>query len=101
MSDVYVNIFGSPVKAIKEDGSVLFDKASFIRAVGPGRAQRIFTAMDESFTFLGSDGVDWLVQNGKEHMLCQLVLMDSNAPEELVEYARAWVEAYGKLAVIS
>lgn len=91
---VLVDMFGKKVKAIAMNDTIMFDRASFVGVVGRPRATRIFEAMDEAFSFLGKEGVDSLVASGKEHMLCQLVLCDKNSPEELVEYASAWVSAY-------
>jgi hypothetical protein len=98
VDSVYVNLFGNPVKVINEDGAVLFDKASFVRAVGWGRSKRIFQAMDEEFAFLGREGVDQLVAEGKDYILNQLVLANKDAPQELRDYAMAWSEAYELMA---
>jgi hypothetical protein len=75
----------------------MFERESFVNAIGKPRARRIFTYMREAFEFLGDDGVEELVGSGKEHLLCAVVLSDKNAPEELREYATAWVHAYDLL----
>lgn len=90
-------MFGQKVKAMVIDDMVVFDQKSFIRSLGKERAQRIMLSMRESFDFLGQEGVDELVSNGKEHLLCTLVLMDRNTNDELREYASAWVSAYEML----
>ncbi len=91
---VLVDLFGKRVKAVEMNGSIMFDRASFVSVVGKACATRIFEAMDEAFSFLGQDGVDTLVADGKEYLLCQLVLADKNSPDELHQYAMAWVSAY-------
>jgi hypothetical protein len=91
---VEVALFGGKVKALDTDGAVTFERDSFVKAIGKARAMRIYSAMNEAFDFIGPDGVDTLVTDGKEHLLCGLVLADKNANPELLEYAKAWVEAY-------
>lgn len=91
---VTVTMFGNPVKAICYDGCVRFERETFVKAIGKLRAERIFKCMGESFEFLGTDGMEWLIANNKEHLLCGLVLADKNSPPELVEYASAWASAY-------
>ena len=93
-----VRLFGREVTALKENGVVMFDRKSFISAIGRDRANRIFASMRETFDFMGDEGVEWVVGAGKEHLLCQLVLMDPDATPELKEYAGAWMIAYEKLA---
>ncbi len=87
-------MFGSKVKALEANGSVAFERDSFVKSIGKARAMRINEAMDDTFSFLGPDGREELVSGGKEHLLCGLVLADRNANPELAQYARAWVEAY-------
>jgi hypothetical protein len=87
-------MFGKQVKAVEINGTIMFDRASFVGVVGKPRATRIFEAMDDAFSFLGQDGVDTLVADGKEHLLCQLILADKNSAPELEQYASAWVSAY-------
>lgn len=94
MESVTVNLFGAPVKAVIRSGSVMFERESFVHAIGKSRARRIFSYMRDAFEFLGDDGVEEIVASGKEHLLCQVVLSDKNSPEELVRYATAWVQAY-------
>lgn len=94
MKIVEVALFGGKVRALDADGAVAFERDSFVKAIGKARAMRIYSAMNEAFDFIGTDGVDALVASGKEHLLCGLVLADKSADPELLEYARAWVEAY-------
>jgi hypothetical protein len=91
---VEIVLFGGKVKALSLDGAVAFERESFTNAIGVARAKRINEAMNEAFEFIGQDGVDELRANGKEHLLCELVLADRNANPELTQYAKAWVEAY-------
>jgi len=95
--EVEVDLFGKKVKAIDQDGCVMFERKSFISAIGKSRAERVFAALDDVTSFLGPDGAKELVESGKEHLLCGLVLADKNSPAELVSYATAWITAYKML----
>ena len=97
--EVPVMLFGKQVMAIRdENGAVMFERKSFINALSVPRAKRIFGEMQELLSFLGDDGADEIIAAGKEHILCNLILADKRASEELREYATAWVTAYEMLA---
>lgn len=97
MDSVKVDLFGKQVTAVLLDGTVYFERASFVETLGRPRARRIYEAMSEAFDFIGQDGIDALIADGKEYLLCQTVLIDSDAPQELQAYAKAWVSAYALL----
>lgn len=94
IDNVEVELFGRRVKAVCHDGNVMFERESFVKAIGKARASRIFDSMSEALSFLGDDGVEALIADGKEHMLCELLLVDKHTPPELAEYATAWLSAY-------
>ena len=92
--EVEVPLFGKKVKAVCVDGCVMFERKSFVSALGKPRAERIFSELNDITAFLGPDGTEELISSGKEHLLCGLVLADKRASEELVSYANAWISAY-------
>lgn len=94
MDSVKVDLFGKQVTAVLLDGSVGFERDSFVEALGRPRARRIYEAMGEAFAFMGQEGINALIASGKEHLLCQVVLADKDAPHELRAYAKAWTSAY-------
>lgn len=96
-NDVSVKLFGKDVKAVCVDGCVMFERKSFVNALGKQRADRIFNELSDITSFLGKDGTEELIAAGKEHLICGLVLADKNASSEIVEYANAWISAYEML----
>ena len=96
--EVEVKLFGKPVLAVRDGSQVMFERASFMRAISKPRAQRIFKELEERLAFLGPDGPDALIAEGKEHMICALLLSSSDTSDELREYASAWVTAFEMLA---
>ena len=97
--EIPVVLFGKTVMAVKdENGAVMFERKSFINALSVPRAKRIFGEMQELLSFLGEDGADEIIAQGREHILCTLILADKHASEDLREYATAWVTAYEMLA---
>jgi hypothetical protein len=97
VDSVKVDLFGRKVTAVLLDGTVGFERGSFIDAIGKPRARRIYEAMSDAFEFMGQEGIDALIADGKENLLCETVLLDSGTPMELREYAKAWVCAYTML----
>lgn len=94
---IEVELFGKKVKAVCVDGCVMFERKSFVNALGKPRADRIFGELSEMTAFLGPDGAEELISSGKEHLLCGLVLADKTSSKELVSYANAWISAYERL----
>lgn len=92
-------LFGKAVHAVRDDyGSVMFERKSFISALGKPRAERIFSEMGRVLAFLGDDGAEALIEQGKEYVLCNFILSNKDTSDELREYATAWVTAYELLA---
>lgn len=91
---VTVKMFDKDVQASCIDGCVVFEKSSFVRAVGEKRAKHIFDGIMDVFDFMGQEGVVSMLQDGKEYLLCSVIIMDPDASLEAKEYANAWVHAY-------
>lgn len=72
----------------------MFERSSFIDAMGKGRAQRMFKELNEMLGFLGDDGAEELINGGKEQLLCGLILSSKGASDDLREYATAWSMAH-------
>lgn len=94
MSEFTVKLFGKDVGVSEENGSVMFEQKSFMRAVGPKRAKALFDDMEQTFGFLGPGGMDQMVADGKEGVLCAHILAVSETSADLRQYAMAWIEAY-------
>jgi len=95
VSSKTVQLFGKDVKIrTGEGGQVMFDRESFMNAMGKARAQRIFKELREMLEFLGEDGADELINGGKERLLCGLVMSNKGASDDLKAYAMAWSDAH-------
>lgn len=94
MSEFTVKLFGKDVGVDEQNGSVMFEQKSFMRAVGQKRAKELFDDMEQTFGFLGPGGMDQMVSDGKEGVLCAHILAVSSTSADLRQYAMAWIEAY-------
>lgn len=97
VSETTVKLFGKDIEVAGENGEVLFDRESFMRACGKERAVKLFDDLNDMFAFLGEDGLQELIDAGKSHLVCKHILDYAKVGTDLRAYAEAWVEASEKL----